>query len=106
MELFYKLKGGRVDYGIEHATRCGHDRFGATSGLLCPHSLVLELPVFDQGLYPRWSDRNPVHLLVTRLEYATVLIDSELTRALRPCAPTVGRQVLPWFACRLLHHFH
>jgi hypothetical protein len=27
-ELFYYLKGGRVDYGEEHSKMYGHDRFG------------------------------------------------------------------------------
>lgn len=27
-ELFYYLKGGRVDYGEQHSKTCGHSRFG------------------------------------------------------------------------------
>lgn len=27
-ELFYYLKGGRVDYGDEHSKICGHSQFG------------------------------------------------------------------------------
>ncbi|XP_039072064.1 lipase-like [Hibiscus syriacus] len=27
-ELFYYLKGGRVDYGEEHSKACGHYQFG------------------------------------------------------------------------------
>lgn len=27
-ELFYYLKGGRVDFGEEHSEACGHSRFG------------------------------------------------------------------------------
>lgn len=27
-ELFYFLKGGRVDYGLEHSLACGHQRYG------------------------------------------------------------------------------
>lgn len=27
-ELFYYLKGGRVDYGEEHSRACGHSQFG------------------------------------------------------------------------------
>ncbi|CAN1320803.1 lip [Linum perenne] len=29
-ELFYYLKGGRVDYGEEHSKACGHSQFGRT----------------------------------------------------------------------------
>lgn len=27
-ELFYYLKGGKVDYGEEHSKACGHSQFG------------------------------------------------------------------------------
>lgn len=27
-ELFYYLKGGRVDYGEDHSKACGHSQFG------------------------------------------------------------------------------
>ncbi|RMX66438.1 hypothetical protein DD238_005102 [Peronospora effusa] len=47
-EIFYQLVGGRVDYGEQHATTTGHDRYGET---------------FDQAMYPNWSESNPVHLL-------------------------------------------
>ncbi|WP_428266175.1 esterase/lipase family protein [Haliangium sp.] len=47
-ELAYQLKGGQVDYGAEHAATAGHERYGKT---------------YDQGLYPIWSDDDPVHLV-------------------------------------------
>ena len=31
-ELFYYLKGGRVDFGEEHSEACGHSRFGRDYG--------------------------------------------------------------------------
>ncbi|MCP4129693.1 MAG: hypothetical protein GY754_01635 [bacterium] len=46
-ELFYQLKGGRVDYGEEHANTFQHRRFGK------------EYP----GLYPIWDKNNPVHIV-------------------------------------------
>ncbi|KAK9762356.1 hypothetical protein K7432_011975 [Basidiobolus ranarum] len=46
-ELFYQLKGGRVDYGEEHSLKFGHQRFGKTY----------------QGLYPQWSSTKPLHFL-------------------------------------------
>jgi hypothetical protein len=49
-EAFYQLYGGRVDYGDEHSTHAGHDRYG-------------ELVPRDQALHPDWSEDNPVHLL-------------------------------------------
>ena len=39
-ELYAMLKGGTVDYGIAHAERCGHDRYGKTY----------------PGLFPRWGE--------------------------------------------------
>ncbi|XP_039115326.1 lipase-like [Dioscorea cayenensis subsp. rotundata] len=47
-ELFYYLKGGRVDYGEEHSRACGHSRFGR---------------VYDQGHYPIWDDQHPIHVV-------------------------------------------
>lgn len=47
-ELFYYLKGGRVDYGEEHSKTCGHPRFGRT---------------YEQGHYPEWDDKHPVHFV-------------------------------------------
>jgi triacylglycerol esterase/lipase EstA (alpha/beta hydrolase family) len=47
VELFWQIKGGRVDYGAKHAERHGHARFGRTF----------------PGLYPRWDAAHPVHLI-------------------------------------------
>ena len=47
-ELFYALKGGRVDYGAAHSAAHGHRRFGAIAAA---------------GLHPGWSAARPVLLL-------------------------------------------
>ena len=47
-ELFYYLKGGRVDYGEAHSAACGHGRFGRA---------------YDRGHYPLWDEAHPVHLV-------------------------------------------
>jgi hypothetical protein len=47
-ELFYYLKGGRVDYGAEHSEACGHARFGRT---------------YERGHYPVWDEDHPVHFV-------------------------------------------
>ncbi|XP_078440144.1 uncharacterized protein LOC144710288 [Wolffia australiana] len=47
-ELFYYLKGGRVDYGEEHSRACGHSRYGR---------------LYQQGHYPEWDDHHPVHFV-------------------------------------------
>ncbi len=46
-ELFYQLKGGQVDYGMQHAQTYGHQRFGKS---------------FD-ALYPEWDQTHPIHLI-------------------------------------------
>lgn len=47
-ELFYFLKGGRVDYGLEHSLTCGHQRYGR---------------VYDTGHYAKWDEHHPVHFV-------------------------------------------
>ena len=47
-ELFYALKGGRVDYGAERAARFGHARFG---------------PTHVTGSLPCWDAERPIILL-------------------------------------------
>eukprot|EP00252_Welwitschia_mirabilis_P002318 TRINITY_DN12242_c0_g1_i5.p1 TRINITY_DN12242_c0_g1~~TRINITY_DN12242_c0_g1_i5.p1 ORF type:complete len:239 (+),score=19.15 TRINITY_DN12242_c0_g1_i5:320-1036(+) len=47
-ELFYYLKGGRVDYGEEHSAKFGHSRFGKT---------------YEEGQYPEWDEDHPVHFV-------------------------------------------
>src|SRR5688572_2608471 len=46
-ELFYKLKGGRVDYGEIHAEKCHHARFGKR----------------HRALIPQWGETYPIHLV-------------------------------------------
>lgn len=47
-ELFYYLKGGKVDYGEEHSRKCGHSQFGRT---------------YERGHYPSWDEQHPVHFV-------------------------------------------
>ncbi|KAK8579510.1 hypothetical protein V6N12_069834 [Hibiscus sabdariffa] len=47
-ELFYYLKGGRVDYGEEHSKACGHSQFGR---------------LYEQGHYPEWDEDHPIHIV-------------------------------------------
>ena len=48
-ELFYALKGGRVDFGAQHAAACGHTRW--SRGRACG------------AMLPVWDERHPVILL-------------------------------------------
>ncbi|KAF7981138.1 hypothetical protein HWV62_34883 [Athelia sp. TMB] len=45
-ELYYALKGGKVDYGAEHSKEHSHSRFGRAN---------------PNGLYPFWSREHPLH---------------------------------------------
>lgn len=48
-EIFYALKGGKLNYGEEHAAEHGHaTRYGRT---------------YMTGLYPEWSNERPLHFL-------------------------------------------
>ncbi|MEI6877247.1 MAG: hypothetical protein WCL50_19205 [Spirochaetota bacterium] len=46
-ELFAYIRGGRVDYGVAHSARAGHERFGR----------------FHPGVHPDWDAASKVHLL-------------------------------------------
>mmetsp|Transcript_13855 Transcript_13855/g.47910 ORF Transcript_13855/g.47910 Transcript_13855/m.47910 type:complete len:418 (-) Transcript_13855:49-1302(-) len=54
-EVFYQIKGGKVDYGEEHSQRFGHARYGR----LYP------------GLFSEWSSERPIHMLGHSLGGAT-----------------------------------
>ncbi|MGM9988195.1 MAG: esterase/lipase family protein [Bacillaceae bacterium] len=47
VELYYNIKGGKVDYGAAHSAEHKHNRYGKTY----------------KGLYPEWDENNPVHLV-------------------------------------------
>uniref|UniRef100_A0A0D3DR13 Lipase-like C-terminal domain-containing protein n=1 Tax=Brassica oleracea var. oleracea TaxID=109376 RepID=A0A0D3DR13_BRAOL len=47
-ELFYYLKGGRVDYGEDHSKACGHSQFGR---------------FYDKGEYQEWDEDHPIHFV-------------------------------------------
>ena len=50
IELFYEIKGGQVDFGLEHSSQFGH----------------LQRPPgkhYDQPLYPQWDADHPIHLI-------------------------------------------
>ena len=49
VETFYQIKGGQVDYGYNHSKEYGIERK--------PKGKVYK------GLYPKWDENNPVHLL-------------------------------------------
>jgi hypothetical protein len=62
-EIFAQLKGGRVDYGEEHAARFGHNRYGRT---------------FDVPLFPEWDEEHPIHLIGHSYGGCTILMIQQL----------------------------
>eukprot|EP00960_Hanusia_phi_P059511 764193-Hanusia_phi.AAC.2 len=64
-EVFYQIKGGRVDYGEEHSRKFGHARYGRT----------------HKGLFRQWSSENPIHVLGHSLGGATVRYLQHLLQA-------------------------
>tara|TARA_Y100001970_G_scaffold268701_1_gene360277 strand:- start:359 stop:1561 length:1203 start_codon:yes stop_codon:yes gene_type:complete len=49
VEIYYQLKGGQVDYGYGHSKKFG----------------LIQKPIDKEykGLYPKWDENNPVHLI-------------------------------------------
>ena len=58
-ELFYALKGGRVDFGAEHSAKHGHSRFG---------------PSHADGLLPDWDAEHPIILITHSQGAGTALV--------------------------------
>ena len=49
IELYYQIKGGRIDYGKYHSEKYG----------------LIQKPLEKdyKGLYPQWSEKNPLHFI-------------------------------------------
>ncbi|SEN06199.1 triacylglycerol lipase [Mesobacillus persicus] len=47
VELYYYIKGGKVDYGAAHAKKYGHNRYGRTY----------------PGIYSQWDRNHKIHLV-------------------------------------------
>ncbi|KAG2257369.1 hypothetical protein Bca52824_076663 [Brassica carinata] len=70
-ELFYYLKGGRVDYGEDHSKTCGHSQFGrfydkGFSLFLFQVALVFTLCADESvtsGEYQEWDEDHPIHFV-------------------------------------------
>ena len=48
VQIYYQLKGGRVDYGQNHSDFHKHSRYGRVS---------------DKGLYEEWNEDNPIIII-------------------------------------------
>ena len=64
VELYYYIKGGRVDYGAAHAARYGHKRYGKTY----------------EGVYKDWKPGQKVHLVGHSMGGQTIRQLEELLR--------------------------
>lgn len=62
VELYYYIKGGRVDYGAAHAKENGHDRYGRTF----------------PGIYSEWDNKSKVHLVGHSMGGQTIRVLTEL----------------------------
>ncbi|HHV8921691.1 TPA: YSIRK domain-containing triacylglycerol lipase Lip2/Geh [Staphylococcus aureus] len=64
VELYYYIKGGRVDYGAAHAAKYGHERYGKTY----------------KGIMPNWEPGKKVHLVGHSMGGQTIRLMEEFLR--------------------------
>ncbi|HCF31440.1 MAG TPA: lipase [Bacillus sp. (in: Bacteria)] len=64
VELYYYIKGGRVDYGAAHAAKYGHERYGKTYA----------------GAYKDWKPGQKIHLIGHSMGGQTIRQLEELLR--------------------------
>ncbi|MGV2874453.1 triacylglycerol lipase [Macrococcus capreoli] len=68
VELYYFIKGGRVDYGAYHSKKFGHHRFGKT---------------YD-GIFPDWQPGQKVHLIGHSMGGQTIRLLEHMLRFGQP----------------------
>ncbi|MBD8526686.1 esterase/lipase family protein [Pseudomarimonas arenosa] len=69
IELFWKIKGGCIDYGAAHAAQAGHQRHfknstearNTASARQCPRADAAEIK--NRAVYPAWDASRPVHII-------------------------------------------
>lgn len=69
IELFWKIKGGCIDYGANHAATHGHDRYFKNSSVArntadtrqCPAASATAIK--NRAVYPVWDEAHPVHII-------------------------------------------
>ncbi|CAG8538642.1 9637_t:CDS:2 [Paraglomus brasilianum] len=78
VDIFYQLKGGRVDYGHQHSEQFSHNRYGKTYG---------------EGLFPEWSEDNPIVLVGKGYGATTALYLQHLLSSNFFPVPTSGKWI-------------
>ena len=69
VELFWKIKGGCIDYGTQHAARHGHQRYFKNSTQVrdtndsrqCPRANAPAEK--NRAVYTEWDATHPIHLI-------------------------------------------
>ncbi|WP_338845068.1 hypothetical protein V8J88_15355 [Massilia sp. W12] len=69
IELFWKIKGGCIDYGPNHAASHGHERYFKNSSVArntadarqCPSASAADSK--NRAVYPAWDEAHPVHIV-------------------------------------------
>ncbi len=69
VELFWKIKGGCIDYGAQHAATHGHQRWFKNSTQArntadtrqCPSPTAAA--VKNRAVYPQWDASHPIHII-------------------------------------------
>lgn len=69
IELFWKIKGGCIDYGAQHAAVHGHQRWFKNSSQARNSADTRQCPsptapaVKNRAVYPQWDASRPIHII-------------------------------------------
>ena len=64
VELYYYIKGGRVDYGAAHAAKYGHERYGKTyEGIYKDWKPGQKIPCWTQH---GWSNDSSIRRIIAK----------------------------------------
>ena len=81
IELYHQIKGGQIDYGKDHSEKYG---------------LIQKPPEKNfKGLYPQWSEKNPLHFIGHSMGGQTVrMLDYLLNNVLQDSLGTIEKSKL------------
>ena len=81
IELYYQIKGGQIDYGKYHSEKYG----------------LIQKPLEKdyKGLYPQWSEKNPLHFIGHSMGGQTIrMLDYLLNNVLQDSLGTIEKSKL------------